>query len=405
MEQKIYILIGGAGGYVSGGVIYHRNKALFMKERGWIVHYISCCHGKVYVDGLETFIVGTFTFLVKNAFLYPERYRKKMLDYIIRKLPNIKGEIVIETGTDCTAYWGELLAERLQGKHIVTLLDEYNENITSKVSTFYQFKYERKELACISDKVMVHIFGDLIPDTKNKQYSLGCYCSNSLYDIHPDWISDIPKGDLVIGYIGRLEKKGVSAIVEGLKCFASENKSVSIVFLCIGGSDTDTAKNSIISSFTGYDNIKVYVTGLIFPIPVDCVKRCDLIFGIAGSSNVGAMAGVPTVHINQITDECEGFITKIGCLNYMKCDKGNSVCDYIKMYYFGHTYPLLDKYDLSEMWKNAQVLFDKHLNMLDSSIKEKEYFNFNNIKLTFKERMAKYIMSLFGMKMHKILFG
>lgn len=405
MEHKIYILIGGAGGYVSGGVIYHRNKALFMKERGWVVHYISCCHGKVYVDGLETFIVGTFTFLVKNVFLYPERYRKKMLDCIIRKLPDIKGEIVIETGTDCTAYWGELLAERLHGKHIVTLLDEYNDNITLKVSSFYKFKYGRKELACISDEAMVHIFGKLIPESKNKQYSLGCYCTNSLYDIHPDWLSDIPKGDLVIGYIGRLEKKAVPIIIEGLKCFAAEKKTLSVVFLCIGGSDTEKSKNNIISSFYGYDNMNVYITGLMFPIPIDCVKLCDLIFAVAGSSTVGVMAGVPTVRIHQLTNKCEGFITKAGFRNYMKCDNGDSVYDYIKMFYCDHTYPLLDKYDLSEMWKNAQFFFEKHLNMLDNSIKEKKYFNFSNIKLTFKERMAKYLMSLFGMKMHKILFG
>ena len=46
------------------------------------------------------------------------------------------GNVVIETGTDYTAYWGELLAEKLNGRHIITLLDEYNDKITSKVAPF-----------------------------------------------------------------------------------------------------------------------------------------------------------------------------------------------------------------------------------------------------------------------------
>lgn len=193
MGKRTYILIGAAGGYISGGPIYQRNKAIFMKQQGWNVYYLSCCHGKVFVHGLQEFIVGVFTFICKPAFCYPKKYQSRLLDYILSKIPQLEGEVVIETGTDYTAYWGELLAERVGGKHIVGLLDEYNNNITSKVSEFYQFKYDRKELACISDEVMRHIFGGLIPQCVKHPYSLAFYCTNSLDEYTPDWISDIPK--------------------------------------------------------------------------------------------------------------------------------------------------------------------------------------------------------------------
>ncbi len=104
--------MGAAGGYISGGPIYQRNKALFLQQRGWSVYYISCCHGKIYISGLEDFIVETCTFLTKPAYLFPQKYQQILLNYILKKLPHQMGDVVIETGADYTAYWGELLAEK-----------------------------------------------------------------------------------------------------------------------------------------------------------------------------------------------------------------------------------------------------------------------------------------------------
>ena len=143
--------MGAAGGYISGGPIYQRNKALFLQQRGWSVYYISCCHGKIYISGLEDFIVETCT---SNGGRSNRNW--------------------------CRLYCllGRVVGREIKGRHIITLLDEYNDKITSKVAPFYKFKYGRKELACISDEVMIHIFSSFIPECKAKQYSLVCYCSN-----------------------------------------------------------------------------------------------------------------------------------------------------------------------------------------------------------------------------------
>lgn len=405
MDKKgTYILIGAAGGYISGGPIYQRNKAVFMEQQGWDVCYISCCHGKVYIDGLENFIVGVFTFIAKPAYLFPKRYQRKMLSLVINSMPSLSSNIVIETGTDYTAYWGELLAEKLKGRHVVTLLDEYNDHIDTRVAPFYQFKYERRELACISDEVMVHIFGSLIPQVRNQQYSLPCYCTNSLEDSNPSWIADIPEGDMTIGYIGRLEKKAVPVIIEGVRNFAEENPHQKIVFLCIGGSDTEMPSTEILNAFQNIKNVTVYITGLLFPIPLACVRKCDLIFSTAGSCSVGAMAGVPTVRIHQITNEVQGLLTQVGGTEYFKFAKASSVYDYIKSFYQGKAFPKLPEYDLRRNWLKAEECFQKHLSMLEKASKEKSYFDFEQFHLTFEKRMSKATMNLFGMTLHQLLW-
>lgn len=405
MDKKgTYILIGAAGGYISGGPIYQRNKAIFMKQQGWDVYYISCCHGKVYIDGLENFIVGVFTFIAKPAYLFPKKYQTKLIRLIIERIACKTDNVVVETGTDYSAYWGELLAEQLKGRHIVTLLDEYNDKINQKVAPFYKFKYDRRELACISDEVMVHIFGDLIPASNESQYSVPCYCTNSLADTKPSWIDDIPKGDLVIGYIGRLDKKAVPVIIEGIKTFAEENVNLQIIFLCIGGSDVKLDRDNILCSFSECSNVRVYITGLLFPIPIDCVRKCDLIFSTAGSCSVGAKASVPTVRIHQITNAVQGFVQKIGCADYYQYQNAHTVYDYICLFLQGQSYPKSEKYDLSNEWIMAEKCFEKHLDVLNKAESKLSYFDFRNIKLTWKERIYKYSMLLLGMRLHQLLW-
>ena len=404
MDKKgTYILIGAAGGYVSGGPIYQRNKAIFMKRHGWDVYYISCCHGKVYIEGLEDFIVGVFTFVAKPAYLFPKRYQRKLLALLEKQLPFLSDNVVIETGPDYTAYWGELLAQKLRGKHIVTLLDEYNEHIDAKVAPFYRFKYNRGELACISDEVMLHIFGNLIPQVQERQYSLPCYCTNSLEESTPDWLEEIPTGDLTIGYIGRLEKNAVPVIMEGVRKYACKNPDKQIVFLCIGGSDSEKYSLRIKEYFQEELNVAVYITGLLFPIPLACVQKCNLIFSTAGSCTVGAMAGVSTVRIHQLTNEIQGVMKQVGSAESYKYDAAASVYDYIDLFCKGAICPKLAQYDLSQDWKRAEACFEKHLLMLKESSKDKTYFNFNHLRLSVTERLNKTVMNLFGMTISNLI--
>lgn len=396
--------MGAAGGYISGGPIYQRNKALFLQQRGWSVYYISCCHGKIYISGLEDFIVETCTFLTKPAYLFPQKYHQILLNYILKKLPHQMGDVVIETGTDYTAYWGELLAEKLNGRHIITLLDEYNDKITSKVAPFYKFKYGRKELACISDEVMIHIFSSFIPECKAKQYSLVCYCSNSLENVNPLWVSDIPSGDLVVGYIGRLEKKAMPFILDGIRKYADENKDKKIVFLCIGGSDNHSIGRNIKNFLIDCANVAVYITGFLFPIPLKCVEKCDIIFSTAGSCLVGARASVPTVRIHQINNTIQGFIQKYSSKEYYVYENANTVFDYIKLFSQGTPCPRLDKYDINKEWKTIEGYFDKHLDFLAKADSKFDYFNFKKINLNWKERLYKYSFFLLGMRLHHLLW-
>ena len=114
--------------------------------------------------------------------------KKKQLDKCIKmmlqKIPNSE-EIIIETGTVVTSYWGEILASKLKCRHVIFLLDEYNNKIGLSNASYYNFKYNRGELLCISDRSLEKIFSKYFLVAGNP-YAFKAYCHNSIEDISTD---------------------------------------------------------------------------------------------------------------------------------------------------------------------------------------------------------------------------
>ena len=395
-----YILIGAAAGYISGGPIYHRNKAIYMQKQGWQVYYISCSYGKVYINGLEQFMISPCTFIYKYAYLLPTRVQNKLINYIIERLPIIEKDVVIETGTDFTAYWGELLAQRLRAKHVVILLDEYNNHITNKVAPFFKYKFDRNELACIQKRTMMKIFGSFWNINDDTAIGLPCYCTNALEDFTSDITEKIVRSKYNIGYIGRLEKNAMPFIIDGIKQFATKFPHDSISFICFGGAEK-TIEKRILSSFSDHPNVRVFISGFIFPIPKESVCKCDIFFSVAGSASVSLKAGLPTVRMDMYSDKPIGFLHGVGTSNITSCPLGENVVDYL-IWFFKQGYrPNIVSYNLSNDWDVINNYFKLHDYFIDNTSNIKAYYDFSYIHLSWKERWRKFLVMLFGLRMYK----
>lgn len=123
-----YIFICDIAGYISGAPIYYRNKALFLEKDGWNVAILANRNGHVYIDGLEHFAAGFFPFLRDDPASLPKEVTTKHVTELARSIKCVPDmPVIVETGTDWTSYWGELLAKRLKGRHMVLFLDEDNQ--------------------------------------------------------------------------------------------------------------------------------------------------------------------------------------------------------------------------------------------------------------------------------------
>lgn len=215
--------------------------------------------------------------------------------------------MIIETGTDYTAYWGEFLAERIGAKHFVMLLDEKNSRIDENRIDFFKFKYDRKELACISPEAMKILF-----DENNikisEYYYLSVYCANSIEDYDSKITDMIPDADYKIATIGRLDKKFVPSIIDGVIEFAEKHGDKHIA-LCMFGGAKQHILDGIKKRLDGVNNISCYISGYIFPIPLKAIKKCDVFVSGAASAGASARNGMPTVRMDVFNSTPKGLIT------------------------------------------------------------------------------------------------
>ena len=397
-----YILLGAAGGYISGAPIYHRNKAQYMQQHGWNVFYISCCGGEIYVHGLEQFVIGVCSFLCKSAYIFPKTKQEELIDYMIKMFPVLDDEIVIETGTYYTAYWGELLAKRLKAKHIIIYLDEYNEAITHTQSDFFLFKFKRRELACITKNTMVNIFSEFWNVDLSNAIGLPCYCSNSLEDYDNEFTNKIKRSDYNIGYVGRLEKPALKEIICSLRSFVKiiGNKNVSLV--CYGGAEKEVV-DKIKNMVKEIPHVSLFISGYIFPIPLKAIKKCDMFVSSAGSSLVSAKAGVPTVRINVYSNKPDGFVRYSKTNSLVVSKFGENIIDYLKKFFIDGDKPIVSTYSLEKDKERMFNAFKQHDEFLNNTVKEKNYYNISSIHLTIKQRFMKILISCFGMRIFIIL--
>jgi hypothetical protein len=168
--SKKYILLTNAIVNLGGGQIYCNNKYKYLDSIGFETFIFSTHDGELCVKNLEKFL----PLIIDELDFYPAIFNtktvEKVLDSICEKIDYKQDdEIIIESHIPYLAVWGELLAKRLNAKHIVYLLGEHFDGLSNYVFEFLDFKYGRKELANINNLAMQKMFAPY-KEIKQEEY-------------------------------------------------------------------------------------------------------------------------------------------------------------------------------------------------------------------------------------------
>lgn len=375
--------------YISGGPIYCRNKAQYMHEQGWDVIIIPTRNAKSRIEGMNDFSTISFPFINSNPNVFSLKTRAKFIDAICAELHIDRLPIVIETGTDYTALWGELLSEKLQAKHIVEFEDEYNQHVNNKTFQFYKFKFDRKELACISKEAMKHIFGPFWHIDDSNAVALPFVCTNVIEDYSSQVLATIPASEHIIGYIGRTNKPFVKNIVKGVLEFALSHPNMAISFIMFGGPKT---KQSKLIECPIPANLHILITDFIFPLPLQDLKKCDVFMAGAGSAVVGVKTGKPTINVDQYTHEPTGFMVNATSWTFYRCKCGNSIAAHLEQILVHKDIPFMEDFDFTQEHEHIKAMLSQHVDFLNRSDSTQEYFPIDMIPLqNFKQKIRKEI--------------
>lgn len=294
--RKYIILTNGLAG-VSGGIIYIRNKIDFMKKNGWCVNVAYANAGHIYIDDLKQH-KNQFDFLST----YPAAYNNKQIDKFLNVLVDVLGcdeECIIETTIYRMACWGELLAQKCHGRHIICMLTENPYLDNYKFFEFYKFKYDNNELRGIASSSLQRLFKDYmyVPDDENCR--VPAYCRNSIeYVDYSRWTSTY---DYSIDYhmctIGRIDKRYIIPMVEGVIRFIQRhNKTVQLYIF--GGSYFEESKTKLVELLKKEPRLSYIITDFIFPVPAQLLEKMDVAIGAAGAAHALEQFGLPTISMD-----------------------------------------------------------------------------------------------------------
>lgn len=397
--MKTYVMMFAVANMISGAPIYGSNKINFLKENGWNVVLFPVNTGEIYIKDLKEYENECYSFLCKNPWHFSNKMVDKFLNQLIKKINLDSEKIIIETGTDFTAYWGELLAEKINAKHMIFLLDEYNERINENVIDFWLFKHSRKELFCITPEISKKYLEKFKKIEENECYSFNAYCSNSVKDYESEYSNLIEKGDYTIGTVGRLDKIFVNEIINNVCNFAEENQNKTISFCLFGGADKKII-SKIENQLKKHTNIKVFISGYLWPLPLNGLKKCDLFISGAGSAKVTANLNIPTISMDVITSRPVGFVEDRN-KQYLTSDNNNehTLKEYMdKVLLEGYKVDVINRVSIDSFWDMICDEFNKQLDECMNPNVKQEYYDFGKIKKVQKiqNKIYKILVSIIG---------
>lgn len=296
--------LGGMQTYVAG-------KAKYLEEIGWEVYALfpgdnaaNCS-----ITSLNKYVDGGFFWLNYLPCQIRNFTRKILLKQVANFLGDPKGsdEVIIESHNDRMAPWGELLAKRLNAKHITALLNEIyvgpNKHYREYID-FYRFKLERKELPFGGSKAK-HLFDD---ETLAQKYETRRFAidEDPVQDVDSPLIDSIKHDDWNIGHIGRAAKRHVPVIIDGICEFAKNHPDHHIQFINIG--DFSSRKEYYDERSKGIDNLTLVELGNQSPIPRCFFKKVDVIIAASGSARCSVYEGISVLVPNAKDSSCAGLL-------------------------------------------------------------------------------------------------
>ncbi|OJV87457.1 MAG: hypothetical protein BGO34_10275 [Bacteroidia bacterium 44-10] len=275
---------------MGGQQLYITSKAKWLKNNGYRVNIIASAKGEIYINDLKQYKDNIIEELTVIPYWFNRRKRNSIIEKVTKIIGRVDDDIIIESSNQPISVWGEIIAKRLNAKHLFFSLQEKNTFRTKDLYEYLAFKLKRGELAGIKEETFRTVFKynwKSVP-------KLRAYMSNIPEDYEYELLNELKPVRYTIGMIGRLGKPFVLPVIKEINEFVSHHKDDSFNLIMIGGSSNKKNYKRIKSYCEKTDNLNLYVTGFIYPIPLQLIQIPDVFISSAGSSIISA-------HYNKIT--------------------------------------------------------------------------------------------------------
>jgi len=383
--MKKYIILTSSICNMGGAQMYVANKAAYYESLGWETSIYFFIKGEILINRLQHYSSNFKPELEYNIWSFSKARRERIIEDII-SCTSEGDEVVIETNLFSLAFWGEAIAQKIKGKHVIFILQETIPILNKKEAEFFDFKLSRKELINSHSKTLKNIFKEYFkPEYHFYNYKLLAYCSNVIDYTSTNLPTTIVNADYNILSIGRLDKEYIKPMLNQIRSFVSthSNKTFNLIF--IGGDKSHIMNNYIKDYFREIINVNLSLLGYIFPVPYDWIKIADISIASSNSVLVTSERGIPTIAIDGRDFQAIG-IHKHTTMNtvFRNSDEPkleiSSLMEDVLIKKI-HTKTLTD----SKLADDLKLFISPHYDLLNMSSKEKQYFDVLNIQTSYKQ--------------------
>ena len=298
--MDIYIIMTASITKVGGAQLYTNYKREYMESKGFFVDIFSYKVGSILMREFDDFQRNIIEELGFLPMYFGRGKQNEIIERMAQRYSGESNRIIIESHNTTMHVWGELLASRLKAKHIVYEITERSQ-CKKELFPFFKFKYERGEMAGITDSSLQYYFQDYMKVPASERYSLVAYYEfKQVDDVQYD-VDNIPKSApmCTIGILGRLDKPFVLEASIQLKAYIENDKEKNYTLIIIGGQkEGNTTQAKIEKVYEGVKNVSLVFTGYLYPIPRILLKKIDVGVSSSGAVLVLADEGVPTIVID-----------------------------------------------------------------------------------------------------------
>ena len=364
---------------IGGGPIYVNNKCKYLEDRGWVPYVFSSLKRQIMISGLEQ-----YRKLIKPALMYPPFYYTKReinnnIEFILKAINyDQEDNIIVESNGTDSAEWGELLAKRTNGRHVLINLQERHDYGEDSIK-FLHFKLDRHELSgIVKESVSLMVKDSTIPFRDDMVSS--AYCNNVVDDCEDRYSCLFTqKPTLTFGSIGRLTKPYVIPVLEQVKAYCNDHPTELFNLLLIGGAP-DNRIEEIKNCVSMQKNIQLVITGDMYPISRELLKKVDIFISASGSANVSYNEKRPTIKVARDGQPLGimGYSYEVG--NMYNVLDNETVLDEIEALAGNSVEAEYPENVAEEYHKNMYAEFDRQLLRVVNSVYPKEYYDIFKIK-------------------------
>ncbi len=287
--MKKYVILCKGIEDLSGAPRYVNNKCSYLKEQGWEVFvFWSYDVSRAQLEHLIPFDKKEFIYHELHFFpcWFTKRRQNGVIDRIAKRI-GPADQIVIESNKLQLGAWGEMLARKLNAKHINFVTTEKIKIHYKETFEFCYTKLRRNEFFCINAAMVKQMFSNFVELERPEDYYWSASPGVEIEDYSFPDFDNLPEADYTITSFGRT-KGYFPNMLDELNDFISSHpdKSFNVFFL----GDLNNAEMIRIKLDLRNVHLSIHPEA-VKVIPLQMITKSDVIIATAGCANIAARSG------------------------------------------------------------------------------------------------------------------